>query len=289
VAAPETTRFAPSPSGALHLGHAFAALLAHQAARNTGGHFLVRMEDLDETRCSEEYEAAILADLAWLGLAWDGPVRRQSERIGHYRRALASLASRGLVYPCFCTRGDIAREIKAMASAPHGADGPLYPGTCRHLPAAERRARLAAGTAHALRLDVAAAVAASGDAELHFEETGRGPGGESGRITVQPGVLGDVVLGRKDLGVSYHLAVVVDDADQAISLVTRGEDLFASTHVHRLLQSLLGLPAPRYLHHALIRDAGGRRLAKRDRDRTLAALRQAGVTPGDIRRQLGVR
>jgi len=289
VGTPETTRFAPSPSGPLHLGHAFAALQAHAAARDTGGHFLLRMEDLDESRCTAAHEAAIVADLEWLGIEWDGPVRRQSERVGHYRQALESLAARELVYPCFCTRGDIAREIGAMASAPHGADGPLYPGTCRLLSANERRARLAAGVAHAWRLDIAAAVAVAGNGGLSFEETGRGPSGESGVIMLEPGVLGDVVLGRKDLGVSYHLAVVIDDADQEVSLVTRGEDLFASTHVHRLLQSLLGLPVPRYRHHALIRDGGGRRLAKRDRDRTLAALRRTGTTPGEIRQQLGVR
>jgi glutamyl-Q tRNA(Asp) synthetase len=216
-------------------------------------------------------------------------VCRQSERIHHYRQALDVLAHQGFVYPCFCTRGDIAREIEAMASAPQGPDGPLYPGTCRALSPAERRARLATGITHALRLDVAGAVGALHEHELRFEETGRGPAGESGSIVVQPGVLGDVVLGRKDLGVSYHLAVVVDDADQAVSLVTRGEDLFAATHVQRLLQSLLGLPTPRYQHHALIRDANGRRLAKRDRDQTLSTLRASGMTPGDIRRQLGLR
>ncbi|TFG81649.1 MAG: tRNA glutamyl-Q(34) synthetase GluQRS [Chromatiales bacterium] len=289
MASPETTRFAPSPTGALHLGHAYAALLAHAAARNTGGQFLLRMEDLDEGRCNAHYEAAILADLEWLGVAGDGPVRHQSEHMDRYRQALEALAGQGLVYPCFCTRGDIAREIEMMASAPQGPDGPLYPGTCRLLPPAERRARLAAGTAHALRLDIDAAVEALEHAELQFEETGQGPGGESGLIAVRPGVLGDVVLGRKDLGVSYHLAVVIDDADQAVSLVTRGEDLFAATHVQRLLQSLLGLPVPRYRHHALIRGADGRRLAKRDRDQTLAALRASGMTPADIQRQLGLR
>jgi glutamyl-Q tRNA(Asp) synthetase len=289
MATPETTRFAPSPTGALHLGHAFAALLAHAAARRTGGQFLLRMEDLDAARCNARHEAAILADLEWLGVPWDGPVRRQSEHLNQYRQALEALASQDLVYPCFCTRGDIAREIAAMASAPQGPDGPLYPGTCRLLPPAERRARLATGTGHALRLDVAGAVNSLQGVGLQFEETGQGPAGESGLIAVQPGVLGDVVLGRKDLGVSYHLAVVVDDADQAVSLVTRGEDLFAASHVQRLLQALLGLPAPRYRHHALIRDADGRRLAKRDGDQTLAALRRSGATPADIRRQLGLR
>lgn len=283
---PETTRFAPSPTGALHLGHAFAALLAQAAARDTGGHFLLRMEDLDQSRCEIRHETAILTDLEWLGLRWQGPVRRQSERISDYRQALQAIENRGLLYPCFCTRGDIAREIEAMASAPQGPDGPLYPGTCRGLSADERRARLTAGTAHALRLDIAGAVGSLAGAELWFEETGRGPGGESGLIAVRPGLLGDVVLGRKDFGVSYHLAVVVDDADQAVSLVTRAEDLFAATHVQRLLQTLLGLPAPRYRHHPLIRDAHGRRLAKRDRDQALAVLRESGVTPDDIRQQL---
>ena len=165
---PETTRFAPSPTGALHLGHAFAALLAHAAARDTGGHFLLRMEDLDQGRCESRYEAAILADLEWLGLHWEGPVRRQSERISDYRRALQVLESRGLVYPCFCTRGEIAREIEAMASAPQGPDGPLYPGTCRGLNPVEQRARLAAGTAHALRLDIAGAVRTLAGTELRL-------------------------------------------------------------------------------------------------------------------------
>jgi glutamyl-Q tRNA(Asp) synthetase len=285
---PEVTRFAPSPTGELHLGHAYAALIAHRAARQTGGQFLVRMENLDQARCEARFEAGILEDLAWLGLAWDGPVRRQSDGLSVHKAALDALAARGVVYPCFCTRGDIAREIGAMANAPQGSDGPLYPGTCCRLPPAERQARLATGAGHALRLDVGTAVAQLGSPALHFEESGRGPSGETGRIAVQPALLGDIVLGRKDIGVSYHLAVVVDDADQAITLVTRGDDLFAATHVQRLLQALLRLPAPSYGHHALIRDAQGRRLAKRDRDRTLAALRTSGVTPIDIRRQLGL-
>lgn len=289
MTAPETTRFAPSPSGALHLGHAFAALLASAAARDTGGRFLLRMEDLDTGRCNARYEAAILDDLTWLGLSWDGPVLRQSGRLGFYRRALESLTAQGLVYPCFCTRGDIAREIEAMTSAPQGPDGPLYPGTCRALTPAIREARLNDNAPHALRLDTAAAAASLAPGWLQFDETGSGPAGETGLIDIQPALLGDVVLGRKDLGVAYHLAVVVDDAAQGVSLVTRGEDLFAATHVQRLLQSLLGLPAPRYRHHPLIRDAGGRRLAKRDRDQALAALRASGQTPEAVRRQLGLR
>ncbi len=285
---PEVTRFAPSPTGDLHLGHAYAAVFAHDAARATGGRFLVRMENLDQTRCEGRLEAGILTDLAWLGLAWDGPVRRQSECLGAYRAALDALIARGIVYPCFCTRGAIAREIAAMASAPQGPDGPLYPGTCRHLSAAEREQRLAGGMSHALRLDVAAAIIGLEDPALGFQETGRGPAGETGPVTVKPALLGDIVLGRKDTGVSYHLAVVVDDADQGITLVTRGDDLFAATHVQRLLQVLLDLPVPRYRHHPLVRDSLGRRLAKRDRDQTLAALRAAGVAPGDIRRRLGL-
>lgn len=285
---PETTRFAPSPTGNLHLGHAYAAILGHKAARDTGGRFLLRMEDLDQGRCEACYERAILDDLAWLGLVWDGPVRRQSEQLGNYHAALEDLTSRGLVYPCFCTRGDIAREIETITAAPQGPDGPLYPGTCRHLTRGERNARVATGDAHALRLNVQLAVDQLQGAQLRFEETGQGPTGESGPVIVQPGLLGDIVLGRKDLAVSYHLAVVVDDADQGITLVTRGDDLFSAAHVQRLLQALLGLPAPRYRHHALIRNSEGRRLAKRDHARTLAALRAAGVTPKEIHRQLGL-
>ena len=284
----ETTRFAPSPTGALHLGHAYAALLAHAAARDTDGHFLVRMEDLDQGRSTTDYATSILDDLTWLGLRWDGTVRRQSERLGDYRAALEVLAAQGLVYPCFCTRGAIAREIESSVAAPQGPDGPLYPGTCRLLTADERNDRLAAAQIPVLRLDVSHAVARLNGTELWFDETGHGPAGESGRIVAQPGLLGDVVLGRRDLGVSYHLAVVVDDADQGVSLVTRGDDLYASAHVQRLLQALLGMPAPRYRHHALIRDDSGRRLAKRDSARTLAALRAAGVTPKEIRRQLSL-
>jgi len=278
---PATTRFAPSPTGALHLGHAYAALLGHRAARETGGRFLVRMEDLDQARCEARHEAGILEDLAWLGLRWDGPVRRQSERLAVYRVALEALIEEGLTYPCFCTRGAIAREIEAIANAPQGPDE-------RQLTPNERRARLAAGEAHALRLDIGRAVERLHGAELRFEEAGRGPAGESGMIIAQPGLLGDLVLGRKDLGASYHLAVVVDDADQGVSLVTRGDDLFSATHVQRLLQALLGLPAPRYQHHALIRNSEGRRLAKRDHAQTLAAVRAAGITPKEIRQQLGL-
>lgn len=283
----ETTRFAPSPTGALHLGHALAAITAHDLARAAGGRFLLRIEDIDRARCRVEYEAAILEDLAWLGLSWDGAPLRQSERFAFYGAALDRLRERQLLYPCFCTRGEIAAELARMARAPHGPEGPVYPGTCRLLPEAERSARLSAGEACAWRLHVAASVSALDGAGLFFEESGRGPAGEHGRVRVQPDVSGDVVLARKDLGIAYHLAVVLDDHAQGVTLVSRGEDLFAATHVQRLLQALLGLPAPRYHHHRLVRDDSGRRLAKRDRDLTLAVLRAAGVGPAEIRARLG--
>lgn len=282
------TRFAPSPTGPLHLGHALAAFTAHELARASGGRFLLRFEDIDGSRCRPQFEAAILADLAWLGLQWDGPVLRQSERMDHYRSRLDELRGRGLLYPCFCTRSDIAAEIARMASAPQGPEGALYPGTCRVLSAAEREERMAAGESYAWRLDVAAAVAALGGQKLGFEERGRGPAGERGVIAVEPALYGDVVLGRKDLGVSYHLAVVLDDHAQGVTLVSRGEDLFAAAHVQRLLQALFGLPAPLYHHHRLVCDESGRRLAKRDRDHALGALRAAGVTAADLRRMLQV-
>ncbi len=284
----ETTRFAPSPTGRLHLGHALAAITAHDLARASGGRFLLRVEDIDRTRCSAGFEAGIIEDLTWLGLTWDGPVLRQSEHMRRYRARLGELADRTLAYPCFCTRGSIAAEIERMSAAPQGPEGPLYPGTCRALSAAERDERIAAGEAHAWRLDATACVTALGQQALVFEERGHEGTGGNGAVDVSPGLFGDVVLGRRDIGVSYHLAVVLDDHAQGVTLVTRGEDLFAATHVQRLLQAVLGLEAPRYHHHRLVRDASGRRLAKRDRDLTLAALRAAGVTPAEIRRRLGM-
>ncbi len=283
---PFTTRFAPSPTGPLHLGHALAAITAHDMARASGGRFLLRIEDIDRARCRPEFEAAILEDLAWLGLAWDDPVMRQSGCLERYRHRLADLAGRGLTYPCFCTRGDIAAEIARMPSAPQGPAGPVYPGSCRAISPAERTRRTGAGEPHALRLESAACLAALGPTTLEFEEAGRGPAGETGLIRVDAAVFGDVVLGRKDVGVSYHLAVVLDDHEQGVTLVTRGEDLFAATHVQRLLQAVLGLDTPRYHHHRLLRDAAGRRLAKRDRDQELGALRAAGATPQSLRRML---
>jgi len=269
------TRFAPSPTGLLHLGHAYAALIAWRAARAAGGCFLLRIEDIDQTRCRSAFATAIPEDLAWLGLDWDGPVRVQSEHFADYRRALDHLRQKGVLYPCFCTRAAIAAEIAAAAGAPQGPDGPLYPGTCRALAVAQRVERIAAGESFALRLDAARAQALAGP--LSWEEAGRG------RIAVDAALHGDVVLARKDTPASYHLAVTVDDALQGVTLVTRGEDLFAATHVHRLLQALLDLATPRYRHHPLLVDAAGRRLAKRDKALTLRALRDAGHTPAEIR------
>ncbi|MCO6417089.1 tRNA glutamyl-Q(34) synthetase GluQRS [Siccirubricoccus sp. KC 17139] len=270
------TRFAPSPTGLLHLGHAYSALWAWQAAREAGGRFLLRLEDIDATRCRPEYATAILEDLAWLGLDWDGPVRVQSEHWAEYRAALDRLAMRGLLYPCFCTRAEIQREVAMAGHAPHGPDGPLYPGTCRRLSAEVRAARQAAGEPFALRLDMAAALAAVPPA-LFFEERGEG------QIRCDPAQFGDPVLARKEVPGSYHLCVTHDDALQGVTLVTRGEDLKPATHLHRLLQALLGWPAPAYAHHALLRDASGRRLAKRDGAPTLRALREAGRSPEEVR------
>ncbi|MBI1211434.1 MAG: tRNA glutamyl-Q(34) synthetase GluQRS [Alphaproteobacteria bacterium] len=282
----ETTRFAPSPTGYLHLGHAFAALFAAEAAGDAGT-FLLRIEDIDRTRCRPEFDQAIDDDLQWLGLQWQVPVRRQSEHFAEFSVAFERLKEMQLVYPCFCTRREIAAEIQASAGAPHGPDGPIYPGTCRARSDTERRERLARGDLHAWRLDVAAARARVGQS-LSFEESGGGPNGEHGTVRATPEVFGDVVLARKDVPASYHVAVVVDDALQGVTLVTRGNDLFPSTHVHRLLQALLELPAPRYRHHRLITDQSGRRFAKRDEDQTLRALRANGATPDDIRRMVGL-
>lgn len=274
------TRFAPSPTGRLHLGHAYSALYAERLAAEAGGRFLLRIEDIDATRCKPKFEAGILEDLAWLGLRWNAPVWRQSERMAVYAEALAALDAQGLLYPCFCTRKDIAREIAAAGHAPHGPEGPVYPGTCRSLAAADRAARIAAGTPYALRLRMAQAIAAAG--RLHFTDRA------AGRIAVDAAPFGDVVLARKEVPTSYHLAVVVDDAAQGVTLVSRGEDLRPATHVHRVLQALLGLPEPGYAHHRLLADAAGRRFAKRDRGLTLEALREAGHAPAEVRRMAGI-
>jgi len=276
------TLFAPSPTGLLHLGHAFAALTAHAA----GGRFLLRIEDLDTARCREEFVEAIFEDLHSLDLDWEQPVLRQSDRTSAYRGALQKLDAAGLLYPCFCTRREIAEEIASAIEAPHGPDGPLYPGTCRHLSAHERTNRIAAGTPYALRLDTAKA-AGLVDA-LAFHESGTGPSGEHGEIAVNPRLFGDIVLARKDMPAAYHLAVTVDDAYQGVTLVTRGNDLFAATHVQRLLQSLLGLPEPTYAHHRLVLDSAGKKFSKRDQAITLRSLRMAGESPGSIRSRLGL-
>ncbi len=274
----KVTRFAPSPTGWLHLGHAMAALVAWEEAQRTGGTFLLRIEDIDRTRCRAEFEAGIIDDLRWLGLRWPEPVRRQSEHLDDYAAALDRLRRLDLLYPCFCTRAEIQREVAAMASAPHGPEGPPYPGMCRALDPAERQRRLAARVDHAWRIDVTRAMALTGP----LTWTDRRFGCQAAR----PEVLGDVVLARKDIGTSYHLAVVVDDAAQGVTLVTRGEDLLPCTHLHRLLQSLLDLPVPQWIHHPLVCDAAGRRLAKRDQASTLHYLRDQGLTPAAIREQL---
>lgn len=274
------TRFAPSPTGFLHLGHAHSALIAHEAARAVGGLFLLRIEDIDQTRCREDFVAAILEDLAWLGLVWDGPVRRQSEHFADYARLLDRLRAMGLLYPCFCTRAAILAEIRGAAGAPQGPEGPLYPGTCRHLDPAARADRLARGDNHAWRLDVARAARTVGS--LRFIDHGRA-------VDAHPSLLGDVVLARKDTPASYHLAVVHDDHVQGVTLVTRGEDLLHATHVHRLLQAVLGYDPPDYAHHALLRAADGRRLAKRDGAAALRQMRRDGLTPAQVRALAGVQ
>jgi glutamyl-Q tRNA(Asp) synthetase len=271
------TRFAPSPTGRLHLGHAFSALLAHDFARSRDGAFLLRIEDIDPGRSRAEHVDSIIEDLAWLGIEWDGEIVFQSERLDRYREALGRLEAAGLVYPCFCTRAAIAAEIAASAAAPHpgsgsgaGArDGPLYPGTCRRLPPEERERR-AAREPHAWRLDVAKAERAAG--ALYWRD------GDT-EVQAEAGAHGDVVLARKDAPVSYHLAVTVDDAAQGVSDVVRGRDLYAATDVHRLLQALLGLPTPHYHHHPLLLDEEGRRLAKRHGAPALRELREAGADP----------
>jgi glutamyl-Q tRNA(Asp) synthetase len=273
------TRFAPSPTGYLHLGHTFAAIAAYEAAQD--GRFLLRIEDIDAARARPECEAAICEDLAWLGLRWEQPVLLQSTRFDAYRMALDRLDAQGLLYPCFCTRAEIASEIARASEAPHGLEGARYPGTCRNLDAEIRAARIASGTPYALRLDVAKATRRVG--LLSFVEEGSGPAGENGTIVADPLQFGDIVLARKEMPTSYHLAVVVDDAYQGVTLVTRGNDLFAATHVQRLLQALLEQPTPVYAHHCLILDAQGRKFSKRDKAVTLRELKAQGETPDSIR------
>jgi glutamyl-Q tRNA(Asp) synthetase len=281
VTAPFVTRFAPSPTGYLHRGHAYSAILAHDAARAAHGRFLLRIEDIDATRRRPEFEAAIYEDLAWLGLSWETPVRRQSDHLADHHAALRELGERGLTYRCFRTRREVA---EAIASAPHGAMEVFRGGP---LPPAEEAARVAAGEPFAWRLSLDAAGRALGGFDsLTFVEEGEGP--ERGVVQARPGVGGDVVLARKDVGVAYHLAVVVDDALQGVTHVIRGVDLFEATHVQRLLQALLALPTPAYRHHHLLTGPDGRRFAKRDRAETLRDLRARGITPQQIRREIGL-
>jgi glutamyl-Q tRNA(Asp) synthetase len=281
IVPPIVTRFAPSPTGHLHLGSAFSALFAWRAARAAGGRFLLRVEDIDNVRCRPEYASQILEDLAWLGLDWDGEVRYQSAHMADYGAALARLEALGVLYPCFCSRQDIIEEIARAGAAPHGPDGPIYPGTCRHVSPAERQARLRVGMAHALRLDAARAAAVAGP--LAWEDA------VLGQVQAAPERHGDVVLARKDvLPTSYHLSVTVDDALQGVTLVTRGEDLVAATDIHRLLQALLDLPVPRYHHHALLTGPDGRRYAKRDHAMSVRTLRVAGLEPAEVRRLAGM-
>lgn len=268
-----TTRFAPSPTGHLHLGHARSAFEGWRAARQDGGRFLLRLEDIDRTRCRDEYAAAILENLAWLGLDWDGPVRKQSEHFDDYRAALDRLAKLGVLYSCFCTRREIQAEIARAGGAPHGDAGPPYPGICRGLGADEAAAKQRSGADYALRLDLARALSITGPLDW-FEA--------ANRRRAEPAALGDVVLARKDVPASYHLAVSIDDAIQGVTLVTRGEDLAAATHIHRVLQALLGLPTPRYRHHPLLTDATGRRLSKRGGAPTIRSMRENGVKPAEV-------
>jgi glutamyl-Q tRNA(Asp) synthetase len=271
---PLVTRFAPSPTGELHLGSAYSAWEGWHRARKAGGRFLLRIEDIDIRRCRREHERAILEDLRWLGFAWDGELRRQSEHFADYGKVLDQLDQRGVIYPCFCSRAEIEREVAASANAPHGPDGPLYPGTCRHLSVPERRERIAAGQELCMRLDAERAARQAGP--YHFCDE------IHGRIEGQPLLLGDFVIARKDTPTSYHLSVTVDDHLQGVTLVTRGEDVLPSTHVHVLLQRLLGYETPQYAHHKLLRDASGRRFAKRDRDLTIRAMRERGMTPKQV-------
>jgi glutamyl-Q tRNA(Asp) synthetase len=268
------TRFAPSPTGYLHLGHAASALFAEDAARREGGRFLLRIEDIDGARCRPEFDAAILEDLTWLGIGWDGPVRRQSAHMEEYRAALERLGAMGVTYPCFCSRKDIA----AAATAPHGPGAGLYPGTCRGLAAEERDRRRAAGEPYAIRLDIGAALARTGP--LTWRDRGKG------LIVATAEDDGDPVIARRDAPTSYHLSVIVDDHIQGVTLVTRGEDLFTATHIHRLLQALLGYDPPDYHHHGLLTNEAGARLSKRDGALSLRALRAQGWTPKDVRAAL---
>jgi glutamyl-Q tRNA(Asp) synthetase len=287
---PPVFRFAPSPNGYLHLGHAYSALLNFDLAQSSGGRFLLRIEDIDTTRCRPEYEAAIHEDLAWLGITWETPVRRQSEHLADHRQAVEKLIAEGLVYPSFETRGEIAKLVaqrEADAPWPRDPDGvPLYPGEAKSGAPDVRAKKIESGAPFALRLDMAAACARAG--ELGWVEHGCGPDGETGTVAARPQAWGDVILARKETPTSYHLAVVIDDALQGVTEAVRGVDLFWSTSVHRLLQALLGLPALAYRHHRLVLDGEGRKLSKSTQATGLRELRAKGTTPADIRHLVGL-
>ena len=287
---PPVFRFAPSPNGFLHLGHAYSALLNAEAAERSGGRFLLRIEDIDAARCRPAFETAIYEDLAWLGIHWETPVRRQSEHLAAYREALDRLDAMGLLYPSFESRAEIARLVAAREASgpwPRDPDGvPLYPGDAKSLTTEARAQQLRSGAPYALRLDMAAACRRVG--ELRWTEGGSGPDGETGEVAAHPKAWGDVILARKETPTSYHLSVVIDDALQGVTHVIRGQDLFWSTSVHRLLQSLLGLPMPAYRHHALISDEAGAKLSKSTAATGLRELRAAGVTPAEICRRVGL-
>ena len=283
---PPVFRFAPSPNGYLHLGHALSALLNADRAKAAGGRLLLRIEDIDATRCRPEYEAAIYEDLPWLGVVWEQPVRRQSEHYVDYRTALATLDAMGLIYPSFESRAEIAALVVTREPWPRDPDGaPLYPGNAKIMAPVERARRMAAEP-YALRLDMAAALARTGS--LTWQDTGAGPADETGTIAADPAAWGDVILARKETPTSYHLAVVVDDAAQGVTDVVRGRDLFHATGVHRLLQALLGWPAPRYHHHRLILDADGNKLSKSTLATGLRELRACGASAADIRKLVGL-
>jgi glutamyl-Q tRNA(Asp) synthetase len=287
---PPVFRFAPSPNGYLHLGHACSALLNFDLARRTGGRFLLRIEDIDPTRCRPEFETAIYQDLDWLGVAWEEPARRQSRHLADYRDAVERLSARGLLYPSFESRAEIAKLVEQRAANggwPRDPDGaPLYPGEAKLLSDDERARRFQSGAPFALRLDMAAACAAAGD--LDWFERGEGPEGETGNVAARPEAWGDVILARRETPTSYHLSVVIDDALQGVTEVVRGRDLFWSTSVHRLLQALLGLPRPAYRHHRLILDGSGQKLSKSTGATGLRELRAGGATAADIRRLVGL-
>lgn len=276
---PATTRFAPSPTGYLHLGHAYSAMFAENIARKTKGNFVLRIEDIDQSRCRPEFVRAICEDLKWLGLSWSGPLLKQSERFQIYQEVLEKLTEADLVYPCFCSRREIQIELESAVNAPHGPDGSHYPGTCRNLERSQREINIAARRPYSLRLDAQRAGSQAGPLEI-FDLA-------RGMIPVNPNISGDVILGRKEVTTSYHLAVTIDDAEQGVTIVTRGEDLLPASHIQRLLQKLIGLPETIYEHHRIIKGEDGKRLAKRHRSQTLKSLRDQGITPEGVRKKIG--